>query len=257
MKLKKIASLALTGVMAVSMLAACGQSASNPGNGDDGEGTVVVPTTAIVDAVNKGQAAGNVVKVNFTDNTKLDAALKQAVETYGNSANGDTVTSTKFTAGNVSAAITKQTGLKTVTPHSNWVNANLTVAGVFLNGSVQYASNYTPGTNNAKNIGSEDGKTYSLLYVKKIDGVLDEQYVLNQAAAEVNSLVAQLANTSDDKERDGKLNSQITLDSNSNKYYTYTYNGSISMVSATNLDGTTSYYVAFYLAQDIAKAELK
>ena len=38
MKLKKIASLALAGIMAVSMLTACGEGAGNGGNGGEGEG---------------------------------------------------------------------------------------------------------------------------------------------------------------------------------------------------------------------------
>ena len=51
MKLKKIASLALAGVMAVSMLAGCeGGKGNNNNNPDNGQ--PVITTTPVVDAVN-------------------------------------------------------------------------------------------------------------------------------------------------------------------------------------------------------------
>lgn len=87
MKLKKIASLALAGVMAVSMLAGC----SN-GSDANGEGTVVNPgTSSIVTAINNGQDEDNDVKVTFSSDSVLDAALQQAIKTLGVSANSTTV----------------------------------------------------------------------------------------------------------------------------------------------------------------------
>ena len=83
MKLKKIASLMLAGIMAVSMLAGC-KSSNNGGNGNDNDDTTVVPSTsAIVTAFNNGQDEANDVKVNFTSDASLDAALKKAVENAG------------------------------------------------------------------------------------------------------------------------------------------------------------------------------
>ena len=40
------------------------------------------------------------------------------------------------------------------------------------------------------------------------------------------------------------------------KYYSYDYDGSISMVSVTNLDGTTSYYVAYVVNQTVTEKTL-
>lgn len=76
MKLKKIASLVLAGLMAVSMLAGCGDNSSN------NNGTVVEPgnSTIIVDAANDAQDPANKVKVTFTSDAKLLSALQDAIE---------------------------------------------------------------------------------------------------------------------------------------------------------------------------------
>ena len=82
MKLKKIASLMLAGIMAVSMLAGC-KTADNGGNGGEGEGNVTpTSTTASVLRENLGgEARRNVTAVADSD---LDAALKSAVADYCN-----------------------------------------------------------------------------------------------------------------------------------------------------------------------------
>ena len=77
MKLKKIASLALAGIMAVSMLAGC-----KDGSGDD---TPVVPETptvsGIADAANgeRTDYMKNSMKLSFTESAALSDALKAAV----------------------------------------------------------------------------------------------------------------------------------------------------------------------------------
>ena len=81
MKLKKIASLMLAGVMAVSMLAGCNNGPVNDNTGDN-NGNVVTPTS-IVTAVNNGQSATNRVKIDFTADAALDSALTKAVKSIG------------------------------------------------------------------------------------------------------------------------------------------------------------------------------
>ena len=81
MKLKKIASLMLAGVMAVSMLAGCsGKNTSDPENPDDNQ--VVVPTgtvgkviTALDDKVTDD--------VTVSASASLESALQKAVENAG------------------------------------------------------------------------------------------------------------------------------------------------------------------------------
>ncbi len=92
MKLKKIASLALAGVMAVSMLAGCSGNDSNSSNNGNGNGTVVTPgTSSIVTAFNNGQDEDNKAKVDFTSSSVLDAALQKAVENAGDDTAADTI----------------------------------------------------------------------------------------------------------------------------------------------------------------------
>lgn len=81
MKLNKIAALAMAGVMAVSMLAGC----SGKGNGNGGDGTVVVdPTSSVVDTVNNNQSVLNKVKITFAADSDLDDALEALVKRNGN-----------------------------------------------------------------------------------------------------------------------------------------------------------------------------
>ena len=121
MKLKKIASLMLAGVMAVSMLTACGSN-GNTGNGNNGnENPDPTPaTTSVVDAVNKGQSAANAVKIDFTVNSELDNALAKAVSVYGNDADENlTINNNKpVFISEVAGAITRMTGLKSVSAKS-------------------------------------------------------------------------------------------------------------------------------------------
>ena len=78
MKLKKIAALALAGVLAVSMLAGCGDNSSN------GNNVVVTPgTSSIVAAFNDGQDADNDVKIAFSSDATLDNVVKKVIEKEG------------------------------------------------------------------------------------------------------------------------------------------------------------------------------
>ena len=80
MKLKKIVSLALAGIMAVSMLTACGEGDSNS--------TVTPPvdnTTSTGLSAQLGDEASALTnsKVTFADSTALNNALKHAVGNIG------------------------------------------------------------------------------------------------------------------------------------------------------------------------------
>ena len=91
MKLKKIASLMLAGVMAVSMLAGCSGNGNN-GDNNNGGNTVVEPgTSSIVTAFNDGQDKDNKVKVTFSSDASLDAALQKAGKEVGSSADAGNV----------------------------------------------------------------------------------------------------------------------------------------------------------------------
>ena len=80
MKLKKIVSLALAGILAVSMLAGCSGN-----SGDKNEGVVVNPTgtaASVIAELNKDTTD----KVTFTADSALETALNTYVEYLGNTA---------------------------------------------------------------------------------------------------------------------------------------------------------------------------
>ena len=82
MKLKKIASLMLAGVMAASMLAGC-QTASNGGNNGNGEGDgenngVVSGISSAISTAVKADVTGIDTNVKFSDDSALDENLKYA-----------------------------------------------------------------------------------------------------------------------------------------------------------------------------------
>ena len=92
MKLKKIAALALAGVMAVSMLAGCGTD-KKPGTGEgEGEGTVVTTgySAELGKAVELSTDEAKYISFadNATDQTALEAAVKglsySTLEDFGN-----------------------------------------------------------------------------------------------------------------------------------------------------------------------------
>ena len=245
MKLKKIASLMLAGVMAVSMLTACGSN-GNTGNGNNGnENPDPTPaTTSVVDAVNKGQSAANAVKIDFTVNSELDNALAKAVSVYGNDADEDImgITNTGVVVEReVAGAITRMTGLESVSAKTgasgydspNWVDDN-----GFLTETVDRAVALR-WDKDAK------GKVYTLFAVDQFPAWTEEA-ALNMVAEAADEMIAELDAHSDvDELKAG------------DKYYTYGYDGNISMVSVKNLDGTTDYYVAYVVNQTVTESTLK
>ena len=103
MKLKKIASLALAGIMAVSMLAGCGEAASSKPTTPP-ETTV---TAGIADSMN--EARNNYVKNNveivYKESDSLTGQLQTAVEAvYKKSGDIETAAGTNSYAGATSAA---------------------------------------------------------------------------------------------------------------------------------------------------------
>ena len=88
MKLNKVLALALSGVMAVSMLAGCSNNSGN--GGQNGGEQPPVDDTTIASVLNDEQA-DNDVKVNFTYSSSLETALQKTLEVVGNTAKTDTV----------------------------------------------------------------------------------------------------------------------------------------------------------------------
>ena len=82
MKLKKIASLMLAGVMAVSMLTAC-DSGNNGGNGNNGNnGGEPTPSASYTSTVLAETNKSTQAKLSASSNTKLDKAVGVVAENF-------------------------------------------------------------------------------------------------------------------------------------------------------------------------------
>lgn len=160
MKLKKIVSLALAGILAVSMLAGCGDNSSN-----NNEVVVPTPSTSIVDALNNGQSASNTVKVTFTSDSELQDALETAIAMNG-------------------TATLSVTQIKNLMPE-DFATALWTV-------------NSYPNSGTGKNL-DIDGESATILNLINVTGANTEKAALNKAAADVDKVVAGLVEKSKDE----------------------------------------------------------
>ena len=217
MKLKKIASLMLAGVMAVSMLAGC--SGKTNGEEKPGDDVVVVPETGIVAEVNNGQNQDNDAKIDFTSNTSLDAALTSAVKAFGENSNSDNLTKRVANLLSMDA----------------W-NGTITNAGYhgMKNPSV-------PMKNGNSVVDGADGDVVEFVEVFTIDSdkAKSEDAAMKQAAETIDAVVGKLHATSYVK---GETKG-------GEKYCDYTYTGTVSMVTVEKANGLTTYCFAYTIAQ--------
>ena len=231
MKLKKIASLMLAGIMAVSMLAGC-KSSNNGGNGNDNDDTTVVPSTsAIVTAFNNGQDEANDVKVNFTSDASLDAALKKAVENDG-----------------------------------DYINSAALMADVAkLMGKVQVYNQEAFATSKTEDKNITNNQTITYFGVEAFDSDLywTAEDVVNDAARKMNDFIANGKTVSGTKYTLDKNNMNATEngvaaeDLPGDKYFAFSYTGTVSLVSAQQEGGSTAYYVAWTITQTATEQTVK
>ena len=216
MKLKKIASLALAGVMAVSMLAGCSGNGSN-GDNNNGGNTVVEPgTSSIVTAFNDGQDKDNKVKVAFSSDASLDAALQKAGKEVGSSATRLSVL--RYVVGLMGKSYDSLNDFATADTEDGEIvdKQSKTMIGVMMFTSANYWT---------------------------------EKDAVSDAARDVDDLIATLA--TDNKNSNGEN------DTVGEKYYTFDYTGTVSMVSVAQESGATNYYVVFTITQTAAQQTVK
>ena len=178
MKLKKIASLMLAGVMAVSMLAGCSTASVKPEEPTDPE-----QPTATGYSVEMAENLSDAAKkdyIDFKDNADDLAALKDAL-------------------GNMSWTTTADNAIvpKTITAVHDWdaVDTSLVVKDfISASGVKENQLVYNDMRNALLNNRLEDDETvkYGLLYV--IDGTVDINKALKQVAGKVENLLENLPN---------------------------------------------------------------
>ena len=223
MKLKKIASLMLAGVMAVSMLTACGEGKTDPENPDN---PVVVPETGIVAAVNNGQNADNDVKITFTSDSTLDAALASAVKAFGEEQKS-------------SDLYTRIMALTGIEGNMDLISGGMHQYNGMLHGDHVAGEWLANHFNEAEDKANGDVVTALETVVINSTNKLTEEMAMKQVASEIDSKIDKLNATSYKK--------GTTL--GGQKYCDYSYTGNVSMVKVVKADSTVNYCFAYTITQ--------
>ena len=224
MKLKKIVSLALAGIMAVSMLTACGEGDSNS--------TVTPPvdnTTSTGLSAQLGDEASDLTnsKVTFADSTALNNALKHAVGNIG-----DRTISQAFIQ-NINSVEYLGSNLM-----QSWAAVNATVGVLENDMDVDVAmANAVADTVNGLNPSNDqyDENNYNTVMLFAVD-----------SGVEMTSIIEQLSNLIDDDMDDLVTSFNVDDKNNDNQHeVSYHYTCSVASTSKTFVDADTTFGVTF------------
>ena len=229
MKLKKIVSLALAGIMAVSMLTACGEGDSNS--------TVTPPvdnTTSTGLSAQLGAEASDLTnsKVTFADSTALNNALKHAVGNIGDRSisqafiqgiNDVTYLGDLQVWGAVSAAVG-------VLEDDMDVNVDMVATSLVVGDGVAATVNALNPSN-----AQYDENNYNTVMLFAVD-----------SGVEMTSIIEQLSNLIDD-DMDDLVTSFNVNDKNNDDQHevSYHYTCSVASTSKTFVDADTTFGVTF------------
>ena len=171
MKLKKIASLALAGIMAVSMLAGCkdGAKPENSGNGENNN-----PSSSYTDTVLAATNAATKTKLSASTNTKLDQGVAWAARNDRGS-NGATATVLTDIPANWGIVTLAETYMK-----GNKLNAYM----------VDDKWNFSPASLTAAKV--SDPITYWTMYY--VSSTVSDEYITNEVAAKLDAWAKDMAN---------------------------------------------------------------
>ena len=224
MKLKKIVSLALAGIMAVSMLTACGEGDSNS--------TVTPPvdnTTSTGLSAQLGDEASALTnsKVTFADSTALNSALKHAVGNIG-----DRTISQAFIQGINNVEYLGSNLMQ------SWAAVSATV-GVLeddMDVDVAMAATVADTVNGLNPSNAQyDENNYNTVMLFAVD-----------SGVEMTSIIEQLSNQIDD-DMDDLVTSFNVNDKNNDDQHevSYHYTCSVASTSKTFVDADTTFGVTF------------
>ena len=224
MKLKKFASLALAGIMAVSMLTACGEGDSNS--------TVTPPvdnTTSTGLSAQLGDEASALTnsKVTFADSTALNNALKHAVGNIG-----DRTISQAFIQGINAVDYLGSNRMQ------GWdaVRAAVGVLEDDMDVDVAMAPTEAVTVNGLNPTNAQyDENNYNTVMLFAVD-----------SGVEMTSIIEQLSNLIDD-DMDDLVTSFNVNDKNNNDQHevSYHYTCSVASTSKTFVDADTTFGVTF------------
>ena len=225
MKLKNVVSLALAGIMAVSMLTACGEGDSNS--------TVTPPvdnTTPTGLSAQLSAEASDLTnsKVTFADSTALNNALKHAVGNIG-----DRTISQAFIA-----------NINDVTYLGNMQNWNAVAAAVGvleddMDVDVAMATTVTGVADTVNGLNPSNAQynenNYNTVMLFAVD-----------SGVEMTSIIEQLSNLIDDDMDDLVTSFNVTGVNNDDQHeVSYHYTCSVASTSKTFVDADTTFGVTF------------
>ena len=217
MKLKKIASLALAGVMAVSMLAGCSTTSAEPT--PDPDDSVVTPASGYSATFAGALTGAAAKKITMEDNADLTAKLNDAMGNLSSS-----TVSKFFTAFTGSEVLDLGEG-----PFDN-LNDVARLTGDMGSVNVHKAFvELVPLDKELTDEGYWKDETVTMLFA--VDGLVDENKAVEQVAADLNDEIGKLYRDNDS-----------TSDINYGKDHTtlgYKYTGSVSVASKTWVDNAT------------------
>ena len=228
MKLKKIASLALAGIMAVSMLTAC-DTASNNGDDNQGDDTIVTPVDdSFATAINGELNTAEKNTLTITADASLEAMLNKVADKFDDH-------SLQITAGNIVTAFVLDTD-STVPQDARHLmglkdDASLTTtigAGSLKpNGLVGY--NNVGGAYQWKYFGKNDSAETTLDFIV-VDGGQTAEGLAHEVATQLKALMTENRMPGEAAKVNGKD-------------YDYDYTGHVASIKLDNLRGDESFYV--------------
>ena len=207
MKLKKIASLMLAGIMAVSMLAGCGEASSNSTETPD-----VTPVTGAAAIVN-GELDKNKDKVSFTENNVVAGLMEDYYEE-------NPIVSDDWNRG--------ESGLNTLV---DTTDSELMAAVKNVVGNVPASNNQITQFG----ISNTDKETHVTVYMVNND-FMSRDNALRMVGKAVDGLTLP-------KDNSFKSTTDLSGGSDRDATHNYSYTGTISAIEAKSEGGTESVWV--------------
>ena len=239
MKLKRIVSLALAGVMAVSMLTACGNSNGNGGQVPPEENNAVDGGYSAMLAKYMEDVA-DLDHVTFQDNSDDVAALKDALGNFGNVVIG---------GGSLLPVLVCLEGTNDIIPGFNIPIGDIKIPGVSGNG-VLSINNLKEDFVKALDLATVDLESDDLAFensTKKMNVPQKEGTIFAiDGSISLEKVMNQIANGNNFKDRFNGLNRVLGADSALPEsltdgeltwHYNYTISASVVNVPATAVDG--------------------
>ena len=214
MKLKKIASLMLAGIMAVSMLTAC-DTTSNDGDDNQGDDNIVIPVDdSLATAVNNELSAAVKNTLPITADSNLEAALKAVADKIAT----EDLTNDWFIVSSDAKDVRHLMGLDDDASLTTFVDGNVSADPVYHGaaGKWKYFSNAATSVKTTVDL---------IVY----DGALTEEGLAHAVATDLKALI-----NDNRMPNDGK---------NNKKEYDYDYTANIVSVKIDDMRGDNSHYV--------------